>query len=61
MAVVTGTSHYAGEERPDDMKHLYVQVADGTWIRKQLLEHMQELERESELEREQEARTQRRE
>ncbi|MDE2844833.1 MAG: hypothetical protein OXN21_15855 [Chloroflexota bacterium] len=55
MAVATGISHLAGEEPPDDMKHLYAQVEDGTWVRKRLLERMQELEREIELEKEERA------
>ena len=59
MAVVTGISHLAGEEPPDDMKHLYALVEDGTWIRKRLLERMQELEQQIELE--EEERAQRRE
>ena len=46
-AVVTGLSHYAGEEPPEDMKHMYAQAWDGAWLLKGALER--ELEREREL------------
>ena len=27
-------SHWSDEEPPEDMKHLYQQLEDGTWVRK---------------------------
>ena len=34
MAIITGFSHWSDEEPPVDMKHLYQQLEDGTWVRK---------------------------
>ena len=34
MAIITGFSHWSDEEPPEDMKHLYQQLEDGTWVRK---------------------------
>ena len=33
MAIITGFSHWSDEEPPADMKHLYQQLEDGTWVR----------------------------
>ena len=34
MAIITGFSHWSDEEPPEDTKHLYQQLEDGTWVRK---------------------------
>ena len=46
MTVVTSFSHCAGEEPPEDMKHLYAQARDGAWLLKGALEREQTRERE---------------
>ena len=38
MAIITGFSHWSDEEPPEDMKHLYQQLEDGTWVRKRGVE-----------------------